>query len=144
MSNEHIVPLSKQAVALLPRIFELSGGSPWLFPVPGTKKGIISENRMLDCMYRMGYRGKATVHGFRGLASTVLNEAVRIDDVGETVRMWDSDWIERQLAHVERDEVRGAYKAAEWIGPRRRMLQWWGDWLDEQERLGIQTITRSS
>jgi integrase len=134
MKNEHIVPLSRQAVALLPRIFELSGGSKYLFPVPGTKKGVISENRMLDCMYRMGYRGKATVHGFRGLASTVLNEATRFDGE-DPVRRWDSDWIERQLAHVEENDVRGAYNAAEWIGPRRRMLQWWADWLDTQERV---------
>jgi integrase len=143
MSSEHIVPLSRQAVALLPRIAELSGNSDYLFPMPGTKKGVISENRMLDCMYRMGYRGKATVHGFRGLASTVLNEQTRIDDRGETVRMWESDWIERQLAHVERDEVRAAYNSAEWIGPRRRMLQWWADWLDEQEGAGL-GITRSA
>lgn len=136
MASEHIVPLSQQAVALLPRILELSGNSKFLFPVPGTKKGVISENRMLDCLYRMGYRGKATVHGFRGLASTVLNEETRIDDRGDAVRMWDPDWIERQLAHVEEDEVRGAYNAAEWIGPRSRMLQWWADWLDLQERGG--------
>jgi len=137
MSNEHIVPLSRQAIALLPRIIELSGNSPWLFPVPGTKKGVISENRMLDCMYRLGYKGTATVHGFRGLASTVLNEETRIDESGETVRKWDSDWIERQLSHVEENEVRGAYNAAEWIGPRRRMLQWWADWLDVQEAAGL-------
>lgn len=136
MDNEHIVPLSRQAAALLPRILELSGRSQWLFPVPGTKTGVISENRMLDCMYRMGYRGKATVHGFRGLASTWANEETRVDEFGETVRRFDSDWIERQLAHVERDEVRSSYNAAEWIGPRRRMLQAWADWLDEQERIG--------
>ncbi|CAN5626322.1 tyrosine-type recombinase/integrase [soil metagenome] len=137
MSNEHIVPLSRQAVALLPRIIELSGDSPSLFPVPGTKKGVISENRMLDCMYRLGYKGTATVHGFRGLASTVLNEETRIDESGETVRKWDSDWIERQLSHVDENEARGAYNAAEWIGPRRRMLQWWADWLDAQEAAGL-------
>lgn len=137
MQNEHIVPLSRQAVALLPAILELSGNSDFLFPMPGTKQGVISENRMLDCMYRMGYRGKATVHGFRGLASTVLNEETRVDDRGEAVRMWDADWIERQLAHVERDEVRSAYNAAEWIGPRRRMLQWWADWLETQETAGL-------
>jgi integrase len=144
MANEHIVPLSRQAVALLPQIFALSGDSKFLFPVPGTKKGVISENRMLDCMYRMGYRGKATVHGFRGLASTVLNEATRIDPSGDEVRMWESDWIERQLAHVEQDEVRGAYNAAEWIGPRRRMLQWWADWLDERETAGCGINMRQS
>lgn len=64
MQNEHIVPLSRQAVALLPAILELSGNSDFLFPMPGTKKGVTSENRVLDCMYRMGYRGKATVHSF--------------------------------------------------------------------------------
>lgn len=137
MSNEHIVPLSRQAVALLPRILELSGDSKWLFPMPGSKKGVISENRMLDCLYRLGYKGTATVHGFRGLASTVLNEETRMDESGEAVRRWDADWIERQLAHVEQDEVRGAYNAAEWIGPRRRMLQWWADWLDAQEASGL-------
>lgn len=136
MENEHIVPLSRQALTLLPRILELSGDSKWLFPVPGTKRGVISENRMLDCLYRLGYKGTATVHGFRGLASTVLNEETRIDENGEVVRRWDSDWIERQLAHVEEDDVRGAYNAAEWIGPRRRMLQWWADWLDIQEATG--------
>lgn len=136
MANEHIVPLSRQAVALLPRILALSGDSKWLFPMPGSKKGVISENRMLDCLYRLGYKGTATVHGFRGLASTVLNEETRLDESGEMVRRWDADWIERQLAHVEEDEVRGAYNAAEWIGPRRRMLQWWADWLDNQEAAG--------
>ncbi|GAA0312221.1 hypothetical protein GCM10009087_22940 [Sphingomonas oligophenolica] len=89
----------------------------------GQQEGGISENRMLDCLYRLGYKGTATIHGLRGLASTVLNEETRMDERGETVRRWDADWIERQLAHVEQDEVRDAYNAAEWIGPRRRMLQ---------------------
>lgn len=137
MGFEHIVPLPAQAVALLPRIRELAAGSRWLFPVPFTKRGYISEHRMLDCMYRMGYRGTATVHGFRGLASTWANEETRADESGDLVRRWDSDWIERQLAHVEQNEVRGAYNAAEWLGARRRMLAAWGAFLESQEAIGM-------
>jgi integrase len=133
MRVEHLVPLSRQALALLPRIIELSGDSEYLFAMPGSKSGVISENRMLDCLYRMGYRGKATVHGFRGLASTVLNESTRMVD-GDEVRRWHEDWIERQLAHVPEDEIRGTYNSAEWIGPRRRMLQWWADQLTTWEK----------
>ena len=72
---------------------------------------------MIYACYRMGYRGRQTVHGFRGLASTRANEAEH----------YRSDWIEMALAHAERDEVRGAYNSALYLTPRRRMLQNWGD-----------------
>jgi integrase len=65
----------------------------------------------------MGYHGRATTHGFRRVASTILNER----------NLFNRDWIERQLAHVERNEVRRAYNAAEWMPDRRRMMQWWAD-----------------
>jgi hypothetical protein len=70
----------------------------------------MSSNTMLYALYRMGYHGRATTHGFRGVASTILNESNR-------------DWIERQLAHVERNEVRRAYNTAEWMPDCRRMVQ---------------------
>jgi integrase len=87
MRTEHIVPLSRQAVALLKEIdaanpFRAGGNArlgKFLFPVASSNTGTISENRMLDIMYRMGLRGKATVHGFRGLASTVLNESGQLE-----------------------------------------------------------------
>jgi hypothetical protein len=77
----------------------------------------MSSNTMLYALYRMGYHGRATTHGFRGVASTILNES----------NLFNRDWIERQLAHVERNEVRRAYNAAEWMPDRRRMMQWWAD-----------------
>jgi integrase len=96
------------------------------FPVASSKTGTISENRMLDVMYRIGLRGKATVHGFRGLASTVLNES----------GLFASDWIEMQLAHVQRG-VRAAYNSARYLTQRRDMMHWWSYYLDEAERKGL-------
>ena len=134
MRSEHIVPLSRQAVALLKEIeavnvFRTAGNErlgKFLFPVATSKSNVISENRMLDILYRMGLRGKATVHGFRGLASTVLNES------GE----FEPDWIEVQLAHVARG-VRAAYNSARYLAYRRSMMQWWADYLERAEKAGL-------
>jgi integrase len=116
MGLEHLVPLSRQAVAALRELRALSGNSPNIFPSSG-KERCMSSNTMLYALYRMGYHGRATTHGFRGVASTILNES----------NLFNPDWIERQLAHVERNEVRRAYNAAEWMPGRRRMMQWWAD-----------------
>lgn len=116
MRLEHLVPLSRQAVAVLRELRALSGGSPNIFPSPG-KSGCMSSNTILYAIYRMGYHGRATTHGFRAVASTILNET----------NLFNRDWIERQLSHVERNEVRRAYNAAEWMPDRRRMMQWWAD-----------------
>ena len=116
MRLEHLVPLSRQAVAVLRELRTLSGNSSNIFPSPG-KSGCMSGNTMLYALYRMGYHGRATTHGFRAVASTILNES----------NLFNRDWIERQLAHVERNEVRRAYNAAEWMPDRRRMMQWWAD-----------------
>jgi integrase len=124
MDNEHLVPLAPQAERLVERIFELTKGSEFLFP-GDQRNEVMSENTMLFALYRMGYHGRATVHGFRATASTILNE-----------NGFNSDWIERQLAHVERDEVRAAYNAAEYLPQRRQMMCWWADYLDEQADLG--------
>lgn len=133
MRSEHLVPLPRQAVELLREIevenkYRTAGNvklGKYLFPVATSKSNVISENRMLDILYRMGLRGKATVHGFRGLASTVLNES------GE----FEPDWIEVQLAHVPRG-VRAAYNSARYLGPRRIMMQWWADYLQRAEKSG--------
>jgi integrase len=135
MKLEHVVPITPQMAELLVTIRKLSGGSKWLFPVPGGKSGVISENRMLLILYRVGLKGTATVHGFRRVASTVLNEAVRLDDRGETVRLFDRDAIELQLAHVD-GGVRGVYNEATLRPARRRMLTWWCAWLQDQEDIG--------
>jgi integrase len=117
MGRPHVVPLSRQSVALLRDIHRLSPEGH-LFPSHRRGTAIISDNTMLSAMHRMGYR--ATVHGFRHLASTVLNE-----------HDFNRDWIELQLAHVE-GGVRGVYNAAQYLTGRREMMQWWADWLDEK------------
>jgi integrase len=133
MRTEHIVPLPPQAIRLLDEIRAINPFlavrnerlSRYLFPVATSRLGTISENRMLDIMYRMGLRGKATVHGFRGLASTVLNES------GE----FSSDWIEMQLAHMPRG-VRAAYNSARYLEHRRKMMAWWANYLEAAEFAG--------
>lgn len=129
MRFEHLVPLSSQAIAALNALRELPGaGRGFLFPSP-SREGCMSNNTLLYALYRMGYHRRATVHGFRGVASTMLNE------MG-----YPPDWIERQLAHDERNEVRRAYNAAEHLPGRRSMLQRWGDWLDQVKATGNTVI----
>ena len=113
--REHLVPLAPQTVEVLRDLRELAGRSAFVFPAPA-QSGVISENTMIYALYRLGYRGRLTVHGFRRMASTILNEAG-----------FNSDWIERQLAHVHRDKIRRAYNAAEWLAGRRQMMAWWAD-----------------
>jgi integrase len=114
----HIVPLSRQAVARLRELHEISGRGELMFP--GDKFGKpISNNTLLFGLYRMGYRSRQTTHGFRRIASTILNEAG-----------FRSDVIEKQLAHEEKNKIRRAYNAAEYLGERREMLQWFADYLD--------------
>lgn len=121
MKTEHVVPLSRQALAMLAELKELSGGSRYVFPGRNRDKPI-SNNTMLFALYRLGYKGKMTGHGFRAVASTILNETG-----------FNPDVIERQLAHCKRNEVRGAYNRAEYLAERRRMLQHWADYLDAVE-----------
>ena len=120
MTREHIVPLAPQAVALLRELRALPGSeaNPFLFPSP-SREGYMSNNTMLYALYRMGYHGRATVHGFRAIASTALNEMGFRPDV-----------IERQLAHEERNTVRAAYNRAEYLSERREMMNHWCDYVD--------------
>ena len=91
----------------------------------------MSENTILYALYRLGYHSRATAHGFRQTASTILNE------IGFT-----PDAIERQLAHAERNKIRAAYNKAEYLPERRKMMQWWGDYLEQIES-GSNVITGS-
>lgn len=127
MRRVHIVPLAEQTIALLSELRALTGHRRWLFPNSRRPLQQMSENTILYALYRMGYRSRMTGHGFRGLASTILNE-----------KGFNSDWIERQLAHSEQDGVRAAYNHAEYLSERHRMMQWWADYLDKQS--GAQII----
>ena len=118
MGRDHIVPLTLQSLAILAQLKAIAGDSEWI--VPGGRTGKpISENTMIFGLYRMGYHGRATIHGFRGLASTVLNES----------GLWSVDAIEKQLAHEPTNKVRSAYNAAQLLPERKRMLEWWSDYI---------------
>ena len=118
MTRPHFVPLAPQAVAILKEARALYPKSSVIFPSEESRSGIMSENAMLYALYNLGFKGKATVHGFRGTFSTILNE-----------NGFNSDWIEIQLAHSENDDVRAAYNAAQWFPQRRKMMCWWADFL---------------
>jgi integrase len=116
MRRSHLVPLSPQAVEVLLELRKMTGKGQYIVSAP-TKTGVISENTMLYAIYRMGYHSRATSHGFRTTASTVLNE-----------QQFNRDWIEMQLAHFD-GSVRGIYNAAEWLPGRRDMMRWWGEFV---------------
>ena len=119
MKELHIVPLSRQATATLRELQKLTGNGDYLFPNQHNPSTFMSENTMLYALYRMGYHSRATGHGFRSTASTILNE-----------HGFRADVIERQLAHAERNKVRAAYNHAQYLPERRKMMQWWADYLD--------------
>jgi integrase len=120
MRELHIVPLSKQTISLLRELQKHSGDRSYLFPNEHNPATFMSENTMLYALYRMGYHSRTTGHGFRSTASTILNE-----------HGFPPDVIERQLAHTERNAVRAAYNHAQYLPERRKMMQWWADYLDE-------------
>jgi len=95
----------------------------YLFPNPHRLTACMSENAILQALHRMGYKHKATDHGFRSTASTILNE-----------HGFHADVIERQLAHTERNQVRAAYNHAQYLPERSKMMQWWADYLDDKAK----------
>lgn len=116
----HIVPLSTQSISLFKDIQEFTGNGDYIFPSIRTLLRPMSENTINAALRRLGYeKEEMTGHGFRSMASTRLNE------LG-----WESDLIERQLAHTEKNAVRGAYNFAEYLPKRRKMMQAWADYLD--------------
>jgi integrase len=120
MRITHIVPLSTQAVAILREIQALTGDGKYVFPSLRTHTRPMSNNAVLGALRRLGYaKDEMTGHGFRSMASTLLNE-----------QGWNRDAIERQLAHAERNNIRAAYNYAEYLPERRKMMQHWADYLD--------------
>ncbi len=120
MREAHLVPLSSRTVEILERLRPLTGAGRLVFPSAISNERPISENTVTYALARMGYKGRMTGHGFRSVASTLLNEQGYRHDV-----------IERQLAHAERDSVRAAYNRAEYLPERRKMMQDWADYLDK-------------
>jgi integrase len=116
----HRVPLSRQAVIILEERHRIVGDSAWAFPGIGRAGKPISENTLNDALKRLGYEGEMCAHGFRTMASTRLNE----------MRRWSVDAIEVQLAHKDRNTIRGIYNQAAYWDEWVEMMQAWADYLD--------------
>lgn len=119
MRTPHIVPLAMQAIEVLEMLRTLTGTSEWLFPGDRIAAKSMSNNTILKALERMGYKGRMTGHGFRGLASTILHE-----------RGYSHEHIELQLAHTQRNKVSAAYNHALYLEPRTTMMQEWADYLE--------------
>jgi integrase len=120
MRHDHIVPLSRQALALLQKLATHKRISSYIFPCLRSQQRPMSENTINAALRRMGYsKAEMTGHGFRAMASTLLNE-----------QGINADWIEIQLAHSDSNKVRAAYNRARYLPQRRIMMQQWADYLD--------------
>lgn len=130
MRKDHRVPLSRQAVAILSEAQLVTGPTGYVFPSIRSRSRPMSENTLNAALRRLGYASdEMTAHGFRAMASTLLNESGK----------WHPDAIERALAHGDSDKVRAAYhRGAHWQ-ERVEMAQWWGDYLD-QLRMGAEVV----
>ncbi|WP_273266840.1 tyrosine-type recombinase/integrase [Flexistipes sinusarabici] len=117
----HVVPLSKQALNILEELHPLTDRSEYIFPSTSTNQRPMSSNTLNMALRRMGYSKEELVaHGLRKTASTILHE-----------QGWPSEIIEKQLAHIDRNQIRGIYNKAKYLQERKIMLQHWADYLDE-------------
>jgi integrase len=130
MRKAHHVPLSQQAVAVLRDVKAVTGPAGFVFPGMRSRARPMSENTLNAALRRLGYTSEEmTSHGFRALASTLLNESGR----------WHPDAIERALAHSDKDKVRAAYHRGQHWKERVEMAQWWSEYL-EQLRKGADIV----
>ncbi len=125
----HAVPLADWTLELLAELKELTGNTPFLFPSRTKTDGFISDATISRIIERMGYKGRVTPHGFRSLASSVLNE-----------QGCNPDAIERQLAHIENNKIRAAYNRADYLNERKEFMQWYSDFLQERYNQALQLI----
>ncbi|WP_313063260.1 tyrosine-type recombinase/integrase [Atlantibacter hermannii] len=117
--RQHVVPMSDQVIEILKSLKPITGMSQYVFSGRNNKDKSISENTVLGVIRYIGYDGLASGHGFRHQFSTILHD-----------HNWPSEAIERQLAHTDRNNIRGIYNHAQYLDKRREMMQWWADWLD--------------
>jgi integrase len=125
MKLPHIVPLARQVVSILEELQPITGHQRWLFPSARNDGRCMSDHTIRAALGALGYSNNDIVpHGFRSMASTILNE-----------NGFPPDLIERQLAHSEKNTVRAAYNHAEYLPKRREMMAWWANWLDEMKNI---------
>lgn len=122
MRRPHIVPLSLQAMNILEQLQPISGQGQFVFPGRIKSSQPMSEMALNVLIRRIGYAGRVTGHGFRHTMSTILHE-----------QGYNTAWIETQLAHVDKNSIRGTYNHAQYIDGRREMLQWYADYMDALE-----------
>ncbi|EBY2665329.1 integrase [Salmonella enterica subsp. enterica serovar Westminster] len=120
MRRPHLVPLSRQVKSHLLELKEITGWGKYVFPGRNDAHKPMSEASINQVIKRIGFAGKVTGHGFRHTMSTILHE-----------KGFNSAWIEAQLAHADRNTIRGTYNHAQYLDGRREMLQWYADYLDE-------------
>ncbi len=125
MRRPHIIPLSTQALAIIEQIRAMTGQFPLLFPGRNDPSKTMSETSINQVFKRIGYTGRVTGHGFRHTMSTVLHE-----------QGYNTAWIETQLAHVDKNAIRGTYNHAQYLDGRREMLQWYADYMASLEKGG--------
>ncbi|ECE6262635.1 integrase [Salmonella enterica subsp. enterica] len=121
MRRPHLVPLSRQVKSHLLELKKITGWGKYVFPGRNDAHKPMSEASINQVIKRIGFAGKVTGHGFRHTMSTILHE-----------KGFNSAWIEAQLAHADRNTIRGTYNHAQYLDGRREMLQWYADYLDEQ------------
>lgn len=125
MRRPHLVPIASQVKALLEEIHQLTGRGKFVFPGRNDAGKPMSEASINQVIKRIGYDGKATGHGFRHTLSTILHE-----------QGYNTSWIETQLAHVDKNSIRGTYNHAQYLDGRREMLQWYADYMESLENGG--------
>lgn len=122
MKRPHLVPLSTQAQEIVQQLKVMSGQYPLVFPGRNDPRKTMSEASINQVFKRIGYTGKVTGHGFRHTMSTILHE-----------EGFNTAWIETQLAHVDKNAIRGTYNHALYLEGRKEMMQWYGDYVDSCE-----------
>ncbi|MCP9270084.1 tyrosine-type recombinase/integrase [Xenorhabdus sp. XENO-1] len=122
MRRTHVVPLSEQVIALLKQIYPISGSYQYVFPSRTDYRNHLSDMALNTMIRRMGYAGLATGHGFRHTMSTILHD-----------QNYNTAWVEKQLAHVDKNSIRGTYNHAQYLDGRREMLQWYADYMEALE-----------
>ncbi|EPQ4127905.1 tyrosine-type recombinase/integrase [Proteus mirabilis] len=123
MKRPHVVPLSKQVIELFNSLKPLSGHYELVFIGRNDHRKPISKESVNQVIELLGYKGRLTGHGFRHTMSTILHE-----------KGYNSAWIETQLAHIDKNAIRGTYNHAQYMHGRREMMQWYADYMDELER----------
>jgi len=123
--RKHLVPITPQISELLDNMAKLTKErSKFVFPSPTSNVKMLSENTLNMALKRLGFKGKMTSHGFRHTASTLLHEHMHVHGISSEV-------VEMQLAHKDENKIRGTYNHAQYLSERRRLMEWWCDYIDE-------------